>query len=62
MPPDAKVVVYRRMEFPDDNLYNTRITSSGGTRPSLVDIDLPISVVNLRTGFYYLWAPALNID
>ena len=62
MPPDAKVVVYRRMEFPDDNLYNTRITSSGGTGPSLINIDLPISVVNLRTGFYYIWAPALNIE
>ena len=62
LPSDARVVVYRRMEFPDDNLYNTRITSSGGTGPSLVDFDLPVSAMNLRTGFYYLWAPALNME
>jgi protease-4 len=62
MPPDAKVVVYRRMEFPDDNLYNTRITRAGGIRPSLIDIGLPASAMNLRTGFYYLWAPGLNIE
>jgi protease-4 len=57
--PDAKVVVYRRLEFPDDNLYNTRITSSGAG-PALVDIDVPTPMLNMPTGFYYLWAPGLN--
>ena len=60
--PDAKVVVYRRMEFPDDNLYNTRITRGGGIRPSLIDISLPSSAMSLQTGFYYLWAPGLIIE
>jgi protease-4 len=62
LPADAKVVVYRRMEFPDDNLYNTRITRTGGIRPSLLDIGLPASAMNLQAGFYYLWAPGLNIE
>ncbi|UCH19844.1 MAG: signal peptide peptidase SppA [Deltaproteobacteria bacterium] len=58
--PAAKVVVYRRTDFPDDNLYNSRITSRSGSGPTLIDIDLPVSMKNLRTGFYYLWAPGLN--
>ena len=60
--PDAKVVVYRRMKFPDDNLYNTRITRAGGASPSLIDIGLPASEMNLRTGFYYMWAPGFNFE
>lgn len=58
LPPDAKVVVYRRIRFPDDNLYNTRITGSGAG-PALVDIDFAIPLTNMPTGFYYLWMPGL---
>lgn len=52
---DAKVVIYRRTEYADDNLYNTL---SSGT-----DVD-PVALVNLgcienwfalEPGFYYLW-------
>lgn len=60
LPPDAKVVVYRRVEYPDDNLYNTRTSWEGGRRLALIDLDLPASMSNLRTGFYYLWPSALG--
>lgn len=57
---DAKVVVYRRTEYPDDNLYNTSTTRFEGRGLSLVSIDLPGAFSGLQTGFYYLWAPAAN--
>jgi protease-4 len=60
LPEDAKVVVYRRMEYPDDNLYNP-ITSYEGNRPSLlVDTGLSSLVPALPAGFYYLWYPAAD--
>jgi protease-4 len=60
LPEDAKVVVYRRIEYPDDNLYNP-ITSYEGNRPSLlVDTGLSSLVPALPAGFYYLWYPAAD--
>jgi protease-4 len=61
LPEDAKIVVYRRTEYPDDNLYNTSTTRFEGARGvSLVSIDLPGTLAGLQTGFYYLWTPAVS--
>jgi protease-4 len=61
LPQDAKVVVYRRTEYPDDNLYNTSTSRYEGRGLSIISLDLPGSLVPLQTGFYYLWQPgALN--
>ena len=57
---DAKVVVYRRTEFPDDNVYNPMATTAGTPNPSLINLNLPGSSSELETGFYYLWAPAVG--
>lgn len=55
---DAKVVVYRRTEYPDDNVYNP-VTSYEGNRPAvLVDTGLSRLIPALAPGFYYLWHPA----
>ena len=62
LPKDAKVVVYRRTEYPDDNLYNTSTTQYSGRGLSLIDLGLPDSITFLRTGFYYLWSPAAGRD
>lgn len=59
LPEDAKVVVYRRTEYPDDNLYNTSTSRYDGRGPSLISLDLPGSLASLQTGFYYLWQPAV---
>jgi protease-4 len=60
LPEDAKIVVYRRIEYPDDNLYNP-ITSYEGNRPAvLVDTGLSSLVPALPAGFYYLWHPAAD--
>ena len=56
---DAKVVVYRRTEYPDDNIYNTS-TQYGGGKASLVSMELPGSLNHIQTGFYYLWPAALS--
>jgi protease-4 len=61
LPEDAKVVVYRRTEYPDDNIYNTS-THYGGGDVSLISLKLPGSLSHIRTGFYYLWPAAATDD
>jgi len=57
LPEDARVVVYRRSEYPDDNLYNTATRYDEG-HGSLISLELPGSLNHMRTGFYYLWPAA----
>ena len=58
---DAKVVVYRRAEFPEDNYYNVAGAASEKLNISLVNIELP-EILNARAGFYYLWPGAIATD
>jgi protease-4 len=60
LPADAKVIVYRRTEFPDDNLYNPMVTSQSSAHPTLINLGLPASATQMTTGFYYLWAPGAD--
>jgi protease-4 len=57
LPDDARLVVYRRTHYPDDNPYNL-ITMEGGSHFGNL-ITLPFTeFVNVpETGFYYLWLP-----
>ena len=57
LPKDAKVVVYRRTAYPDDNLYNTSTSQYEGGGLSIISLDLPGTLAPLQTGFYYLWHP-----
>lgn len=58
---EARVVVYRRTDFPDDNLYNT-LTSGARTAPSpLFDMGPFGDLLSLESGFYYLWPQALGV-
>ena len=61
LPEDARVVVYRRTEYPDDNIYNTS-TRYGGGDLSVISVDLPDALDQFRTGFYYLWPAAAMAD
>lgn len=57
---DARVVTYRRTEYPDDNLYNT-LTSGSRTGPMpLVDMGPITDLLALDAGFYYLWPQMLG--
>lgn len=57
--PDAKVVVYRRTNFSEDNMYNVGGVASEGLHMSVINIDLP-EIFGLGTGFYYLWPVAIS--
>jgi protease-4 len=62
LPDKARVIVYRRTEYPDDNIYNTATRYGGGDLP-VISIDLlPDALNRLRTGFYYLWPAAASSD
>lgn len=57
---DARVVIYRRTEYSDDNLYNP-LTSGTRTDPlPLVDMGPIADLLALDAGFYYLWPHALG--
>jgi protease-4 len=56
----ARVVVYRRLDYPNDNIYNP-MTSYEGSRPTAVlDVGLPRLLPAAHTGFYYLWQAAAD--
>jgi protease-4 len=57
LPKDAKVIVYRRAKYANDNLYNTSAAASGGAVPPLIEMNLPEIIPPLTPGFYYLWLP-----
>jgi protease-4 len=51
---DARVIVYRRAEFPEDNYYNVAGIASEDVSVSVISMDL-LEPFSLKTGFYYLW-------
>ncbi len=57
----AKLVVYRRSDFPDDNLYNPAVSAYVNS-PALIDIGLTDVLNPLSAGFYYLWTPAAGLN
>jgi protease-4 len=60
LPADARVVVYRRDELPDDTIYHApESLHGGGEPPSLVRTGLP-TPGSLVPGFYYLWHPGAS--
>ena len=60
LPPDARVVVYRRIEYPNDTVYNTRISTGSDQKLTLMDIDLMNAAGDMQAGFYYLWPTAVG--
>jgi protease-4 len=61
LPDNARIVVYRRTEYPDDNIYNTS-TRYGGGDLTLISVDFPETLNSFNTGFYYLWPAAFSDD
>ena len=61
LPEKAKVVVYRRTVFPNDNLYNPLTTRSSIQAKSLLDLGIQNTATHLSPGFYYIWTPALGL-
>ena len=59
---DARVVIYRRTMFPDDNIYNPLSTGVSGQAPVLIDTGIDEWLPEMAPGFYYLWPAAVNFD
>ncbi len=57
---ESRVILYRRTEHPDDNLYNSTTNRLAGISPPLVHLGIPEGLAAFRTGFYYLWPAAAN--
>jgi protease IV len=56
---DSRVIVYRREEFANDNLYNSQ-TRYGDSHASVIDMGILDAAVFSLSGFYYLWPAGLN--
>lgn len=59
LPDDARVVVYRRKDIPEENYY--RASTPDVASLSLIHIDLP-EILKAKAGFYYLWPGAINFE
>ena len=57
---DARVVVYRRTRYPNDNLYNSASSKSGVSASSLLDLGILNHLGTAKSGFYAVWEPALG--
>ncbi len=57
---NARVVVYRRTHYPNDNLYNTLTSGTQANAAPLVDMGPIGDLLSLDAGFYYLWSQALG--
>ncbi len=57
LPEDAKVIVYRRAEYHDDNIYNTSTSKPAPPSINLIDSGIADLVPPMQSGFYYLWLP-----
>ncbi|GFK92486.1 Putative signal peptide peptidase SppA [Fundidesulfovibrio magnetotacticus] len=59
LPPDARLVAYRRQKVHDDTLYNTATADYGADAPRSLVPDLSSMGLPLEAGCYYLWPQAL---
>lgn len=57
LPADAKVVVYRRYEYHDDNIYAASAPKPEGLEINLMDTGISEAIPPLQSGLYYLWLP-----
>jgi protease IV len=58
---DARLVVYQRTKYADDNYYNATGAAAENEHVPVLNIALPESF-NLHAGFYYLWPGAITAE
>ncbi len=54
---NSRVIMYRRVQFADDNIYNDLTARSGAGTP-LVDLGPLSTISDVKPGFYYTWPAA----
>jgi protease-4 len=57
---DARVVIYRRTDYPDDNLYNTLTSGAQANPRPIVEMGPIGDLFSLNAGFYYVWPQLLG--
>lgn len=57
---NARLVVYRRSEVANDTVYNAAAGKAAATGPSLINLEWPVGISDLDTGFHYMWIPGLD--
>lgn len=66
LPDNAQVVIYRRTEYPEDNIYNTAaLDYDDGGYPSaysMIQVALSDFLPTWKAGFQYLWYPGADIE
>ena len=60
LPEDARIVIYRRKYYPNDNIYNTSHSQYRGAKTSLIDIGILRDLGSIKSGFYSIWPGALG--
>jgi protease-4 len=60
LPQKSKVVVYRRNEYHEDNVYNDATSKTPIHSQALVDLGIANTLADLPAGFYYLWPAAAH--
>ena len=60
LPKNAKVIIYRRKYYPNDNIYNTSLSQYKGANISLIDIGVLNNLGAIKSGFYCIWPGALG--
>lgn len=61
LPEKSRLVVYRRDEYPDDNIYNIQSVSSRG-HLHLINLGFPDLALLSQPGFYYLWPAGIDFE
>ena len=60
IPESSRVVVYRRIYYPNDNIYNTSISHYGGSKVSLINSDVLNLMGGAKSGFFAIWPGAVG--
>ena len=63
---NAQVVIYRRTEYPEDNIYNSAaLDYDDGSYPSaysMIQVNLADFLPAWKSGFHYLWYPGADTE
>ncbi len=63
LPPTARVVIYRRSGFPDDNIYNPLSTGTqADPLKGVVSMGVSEWLPDMTPGFYYLWPGSIAAE
>ncbi|OGV45087.1 MAG: signal peptidase [Lentisphaerae bacterium GWF2_44_16] len=58
--PKARLVVYRRTEYANDNLYNNATNEYEQKGSQLLNLGMFEPMISMPPGFYYIWMPAVS--